>query len=35
MMARLRRETPAGHVGYSILIFRPSFRWPEETPPAR
>jgi hypothetical protein len=34
MMDRLRRETPAGHIGYSILIFRPSFRWPED-PPAR
>ena len=32
MMERLRREPPAGSVGYSILIFRPSFAWPE--PPA-
>ena len=29
MMERLRREPPVGHVGYSILIFRPSFAWPE------
>jgi hypothetical protein len=30
MMERLRREPPVGSVGYSILIFRPAFRWPEE-----
>jgi hypothetical protein len=29
MMDRLRQEKPVGHVGYSILIFRPSFVWPE------
>ena len=29
MMERLRREDPVGSVGYSILIFRPSFPWPE------
>jgi hypothetical protein len=29
MMERLRRETPVDSVGYSILIFRPSFPWPE------
>jgi hypothetical protein len=28
MMERLRREEPVGSVGYSILIFRPSFAWP-------
>ena len=33
MMERLRREQPAGSVGYSILIFRPSFAWPEAPPP--
>jgi hypothetical protein len=33
MMERLRREPPVGRVGYSILIFRPAFRWPEEPPP--
>ena len=32
MMERLRREIPVGNVGYSILIFRPAFRWPEEEP---
>ena len=32
MMERLRQEQPVGSVGYSILIFRPSFAWPE--PPA-
>ena len=30
MMERLRREEPIGSVGYSILLFRPSFRWPED-----
>jgi hypothetical protein len=34
MMERLRREPPVGSVGHSILIFRPSFAWPE-TPTAR
>jgi dolichyl-phosphate-mannose-protein mannosyltransferase len=34
MMERLRREQPVGSVGYSILIFRPSFAWPE-APAAR
>ncbi len=29
MMERLRREKPVGRVGYSILIFRPDFAWPE------
>jgi hypothetical protein len=29
MMERLRREEPVDSVGYSILIFRPAFRWPE------
>ena len=29
MMERLRREQPVGSVGYSILIFRPDFAWPE------
>ena len=29
MMDRLRREQPVDSVGYSILIFRPSFAWPE------
>jgi hypothetical protein len=33
MMERLRREKPVGRVGYSILIFRPDFAWPE-TPTA-
>ena len=33
MMERLRRERPVGSVGHSILIFRPSFRWPDA--PAR
>jgi len=28
MMERLRRETPIGRAGYSILIFRPDFAWP-------
>ena len=31
MMERLRQEKPVGSVGYSILIFRPSFAWPEPT----
>ena len=35
MMERLRREPPVGHVGYSILIFRPSFAWPESAASAR
>jgi hypothetical protein len=34
MMERLRRERPSGSVGYSILIFRPAFPWPEEPAPA-
>jgi hypothetical protein len=34
MMERLRREEPVGSVGYSILIFRPAFAWPE-APTAR
>ena len=29
MMERLRGEEPVGSVGYSILIFRPRFGWPE------
>jgi hypothetical protein len=29
MMERLRREEPVGNVGYSILVFRPAFAWPE------
>ena len=28
MMERLRRTTPIGRAGYSILIFRPDFAWP-------
>lgn len=29
MMERLRGTTPIGRAGYSILIFRPDFAWPE------
>lgn len=29
LMERLRREEPVGSVGYSILVFRPAFTWPE------
>ena len=35
MMERLRREEPVGSVGYSILIFRPDFSWPETPLTAR
>jgi hypothetical protein len=28
LMARIRRETPIGRAGYSILIFRADFAWP-------
>jgi hypothetical protein len=35
MMERLRREEPVGSVGYSILIFRPAFGWPEAAVTAR
>jgi hypothetical protein len=35
MMERLRREEPVGSVGYSILIFRPAFSWPETAVSAR
>ncbi len=29
LMARLRRERPIGRIGYSILVYRADFRWPE------
>lgn len=35
MMERLRKEEPVGSVGHSILIFRPSFSWPETAVSAR
>jgi hypothetical protein len=29
LMARIRQLEPIGSVGYSILVFRADFRWPE------
>ena len=33
-MALLRARTPIGQVGYSILVYRADFAWPERGPAA-
>ena len=33
LMARIRRLRPIGSIGYSILVFRADFSWPEPRSP--